>query len=172
MHEIDIHELTLNPVTAVGEDWMLVTAGTKERGYNTMTAAWGHLGSVWGESSPCGPSAVIYVRQSRYTREFLDRESLFTLSFYGGGFRRELGYLGSRSGRDGDKVAAVGFTPVFGEDCVTFEQAELTLVCRKLYHAPLLPEHMDDPTLRTRLYADGDLHVMYIGRILTVLKKD
>ena len=48
MKEISVHELRCNPMDLLAQDWMLVTAGTRERGYNTMTASWGHLGSIWG----------------------------------------------------------------------------------------------------------------------------
>ena len=35
---------------------------------NTMTIGWGTLGIEWGK-----PIFVAYVRESRYTREFLDK---------------------------------------------------------------------------------------------------
>ena len=55
---IAIQDLNLNPITTIGEKWMLITAGSQQRGYNTMTASWGHLGSIWGRTSTCGPSAA------------------------------------------------------------------------------------------------------------------
>ena len=113
MKKIDISELRMNPMTKIGKEWMLVTAGCQERGYNTMTASWGHLGHIWGFDT-----SVIYVRPQRYTKEFVDREEKYTLCFFPG-YKKELGYLGSHSGRDGDKVAAAGLTPVFEEDYMT-----------------------------------------------------
>ena len=55
--------------------WALLTAGDKEK-FNTMTISWGGLGTLWGK-----PVATVYVRKSRYTHEFMDREDYFTLSF-------------------------------------------------------------------------------------------
>ena len=65
--EVKPQDLEVNPFDAVGRQWMLITAGDKEN-CNTMTASWGGLGVIWGK-----PSATAYIRQSRYTKEFVDR---------------------------------------------------------------------------------------------------
>lgn len=132
-----------------------------------MTCSWGHLGSIWGHGGGM-PTAVCYVRPQRYTKEFIDREELYTLSFFDGR-RKELGYLGSHSGRDGDKVADVGFTPVFGEGYTYFAEAKLVLVCRKLYRAPLLEEGFIDKQTLEDNYPQRDFHDLYIGEIVKVL---
>lgn len=170
MKEVSVNELMLNPMDKIAHQWMLITAGCGERGYNTMTASWGHLGSLWGHGGG-KPTAVIFVRPQRYTKTFLDREGLFTLSFFSREYHSALGYLGSHSGRDGDKVAAAGLTPLFGEDYTAFEEAELTLVCRKLYHAPILEEGFVDRAVMEESYPNRDFHEMYIGEILHVFVK-
>ena len=63
---IEPKALDLNVFSAIGDQWMLITAGTAER-CNTMTASWGGLGVLWG-----APVATCYIRQSRYTKEFVD----------------------------------------------------------------------------------------------------
>ena len=163
MKEISVKELLLNPVTAIGQEWMLITAGTKENGYNTMTASWGHIGELWGL-----PTTVAYVRPQRYTKQFVDREDLYTLCFFDGK-KQELAYLGSHSGRDGDKVAAVGFTPAFGDGYTYFEEARLVLVCRKLYRAPLKAEGFLDTAVMEKCYPERDFHDLYVGEIVKVL---
>lgn len=163
MKEISYQELSMNPMTLIGNEWMLITAGTQDRGYNTMTASWGHLGTIWNK-----PTSVCYVRPQRYTKEFVDREELYTLCFFPG-FKKELGYLGSHSGRDGDKVAKVGLTPVFGEGCTWFAEAKLVLICRKLYRAPLLEEGFLDKGVLEENYPQRDLHDLYVGEIVKVL---
>lgn len=70
---IDPKELNQNVFSMIGEQWMLVTAGTAER-CNTMTASWGGLGVLWGK-----PVATVYIRPQRYTLEFVEREDCFTL---------------------------------------------------------------------------------------------
>ena len=91
MKEIERSQLPLDPFALIGGDWFLLTAGTEARGYNTMTCSWGHFGPLWANDT-----AVVYVRPQRYTKEFVDREELYTLSFFDG-HKKELGYLGSRS---------------------------------------------------------------------------
>ena len=112
MREITVQELQMNPVTAIAQDWMLITAGCGEGNYNTMTASWGQIGHVWGHGRRIG-TTVCYVRPQRYTKQFMDREELYTLTFFDG-HREALSYLGTHSGRDEDKVAKTDLTPVFG----------------------------------------------------------
>ena len=168
--EISVSELNIHPYTAIAKEWMLITAGNEERGYNTMTASWGHLGSLWGHGGGL-PTSVIFIRPQRYTKEFADRENVYTLSFFGPEQKKALGYLGSHSGRDGDKVAAAGLTPVFLEDTTAFAEAELVLVCRKLYHAPLKEEGFLDRAVLEDCYPNRDLHEMYVGEITKVFVK-
>ncbi len=170
MREIDVKELQLNPMTLIAKEWMLITAGTKERGYNTMTASWGHLGSIWGHGGG-KPTSVIFVRPQRYTKQFVDREELYTLCFFPEEYKKHLGYLGSHSGRDEDKVAKVGLTPAFSEGYTYFEEASLVLVCRKLYRAPVVEEGFLDKAVMEACYPERDFHDLYIGEIVKVLAK-
>ena len=75
--KIDPKALDFNPFSAIGDRWMLITAGTPDH-CNTMTASWGGLGVLWN-----APSATCYIRPQRYTKEFVDREAYFTLAFFG-----------------------------------------------------------------------------------------
>jgi flavin reductase (DIM6/NTAB) family NADH-FMN oxidoreductase RutF len=170
MKEISYTELNINPMTLIGGEWMLLTAGTREHGYNTMTCSWGHLGAIWGHGGGY-PTSVCYVRPQRYTKEFVDREELYTLCFFDER-KKELAYLGTHSGRDEDKVAKVGFTPAFGEGYTYFEEAKLVLVCRKLYRAPLKEEGFFHPEVVEDNYPNRDFHDLYIGKIEKVLVAD
>ena len=73
--EIKPEELNFNPFTRIGSDWMLLTAGTEDK-FNTMTASWGGAGVFWGK-----PAVTCYIRPQRYTKEFIDKEELFSVSF-------------------------------------------------------------------------------------------
>ncbi len=161
LKEVDVTSLSINPFTAIDKDWMLVTAGDLSS-CNTMTASWGGLGTLWAS-----PVATCYIRQSRYTKQFVDAADHFTLSFFDPEkYRRTLGYLGRVSGRDEDKIAVAGLTPVEAADGVTFAEARLTLVCRKLYSTYLGPEGFEAGLgIDEAQYADKDYHTMYIGRI-------
>ncbi len=162
---IQPERLNQNVFSAIGEQWMLITAGSGER-CNTMTASWGGLGVIWG-----APAATCYIRPQRYTKEFVDREEYFTLSFFDGAWREQLALCGAKSGREVDKVKACGFT-VLHAACGApyFEQAQLVLVCRKQLAQPLDPERIP-PDVRRRWYPQEDYHTMYIGQILEILQK-
>lgn len=171
MKEITPAELKVSPWELIAKEWMLITAGTLEKGYNTMTASWGELGSLWGHGGGL-PVATIYIRPQRYTKKFVDENDYFSLSFYPEEYRKALGYLGSHSGRDESKVAAVGFEPVGDENTVWFKEAKLVLICRKLYHAPILEEGFVDKNVINQCYPQKDFHEMYIGEIVKILIQD
>ena len=104
LQKIDPKTLTVNPFTLIGDQWMLITAGTPEH-CNTMTASWGGVGVMWAE-----PSATCYIRPQRYTKEFVDNSDYFTLCFFDESYRKALNLCGSTSGRDVDKIKECGFT--------------------------------------------------------------
>ena len=174
LKEISFEELQMNPMTMIGREWMLITAGNEEQSYNTMTAAWGHLGSIWNIPGHQGhlPTAVIFIRPQRYTKEFVDKEERFTLSVFEEDKKKALTYLGSVSGRNEEKIAKSGLTPVFAEETTWFKEAKLVLICRKLYHMTLDEAGFVDPRLVERNYPQKDFHEMYIGQIEKVLVKD
>lgn len=83
-----------------------------------------------------------------------------------------MAYLGTHSGRDEDKVSRAGLTPVFGADCTWFEEAKLVLVCRKLYHAPLLEKGFTDFKIVEQNYPERDFHEMYTGEIVLQIAEE
>ena len=111
------------------EQWALVTAGTMER-FNSCTLGWGSLGNIWGHDGKTCPIVTVYVHPARYTSEFLTENDTFTVSFYPESCRNALCYMGSHSGRDGDKAAAAGLTPAAMGNSVTYEEANLTFLCK------------------------------------------
>lgn len=162
---VDPKQLNQNFFSAIGDQWMLITAGTQEK-CNTMTASWGGLGILWG-----GPVATCYIRPQRYTKEFVDREEYFTLAFFGEEYRKALSLCGSKSGREVDKVKECGFT-VRAAACGApyFEQAELVLVCRKRFAQDMDPANIPED-IKEKWYPNQDYHTMYIGEIVEVLEK-
>jgi len=165
--EIDAKTMKINPFTMLNDEWALVTAGTPEK-FNTMTVSWGAMGIMWNK-----PVAVIFLRPQRYTKEFVDNEDLFTLSFYPKEYKKALGLLGSKSGREGDKVAESGLTPYLMNDSAAFKEAHTIFVCRKLFgNQQLEASKFIDISLDSSMYPDKDYHYMYFGEIVKVLVKE
>ena len=166
MKEISIEQLKVNPVTLIGGEWALLTAGNKENGFNTMTVSWGHIGELWNK-----PTTVVYVRPQRYTKEFVDANDTFTLTFFDGNYMKELGYLGKVSGRDEDKIAKSGLHVEMVDGQPTFEEASQVLVCKKLYHDTMKPENFYGTEEDEKWYLDKDYHTMYIAEIVAAYEK-
>lgn len=169
MKEINYKEMQFNPFNLIGNDWMLVTAGNQQSGCNTMTISWGHLGCLWGHNDP---TAVIYIRQSRFTKQFVDAEPFFTLSVMDSSFKKQMAYLGSASGRNEDKIAKSGLTPVYADNAVYFEEAKLVLICKKLYQSELQESGFLYQDTIDANYPQRDFHTMYVGKIEKVLVRD
>lgn len=145
------------------KQWALVTAGSLDD-YNTMTISWGGLGTLWSR-----PVATVYVKPIRYTYQFLEKNEYFTVSFFPEEYKKDLGILGSKSGRDGDKVALTGLTPKAVEHGVGFEQASATLICKKIYWQDLNPGHMPQDVIGAYYQSEAP-HRIYLGEVTGILK--
>lgn len=157
---ISPYALAENPFEIIGKDWTLITVGNKEK-CNTMTASWGQMGIMWNR-----PVVNVYIRPQRYTRQFADAQDRFTLSFFAPGTQRAaLNLLGTKSGRDGDKITEAGLHVQEFDGVAALEEARLVLVCRKLYRQDLAAESFTDKTLIDKHYKEGDFHRMYIAEI-------
>lgn len=164
--EVDISTLEFNPFDKISRQWMLVTAGNVDAS-NTMTASWGGVGIMWGK-----PVATVYIRPQRYTKEFIDKDEYFTISFLPEEYRKALNVCGTVSGRNvSDKWQEAGLHPVKIDETTAVEGAEEIFVCRKLYAQEMLPECFIDSECDTKWYPDKDYHTMYIAEIVKVLKK-
>lgn len=159
--EINVKELNGNVFEMIGDQWMLITA-KKDGKINTMTASWGAMGIMWGKNV-----ATAYIRPQRYTKEFVDSADVFTLSFFGGEQKKAMGHLGSVSGRtEPDKIDRAGLHVTEVEGYPTFEEATLTLVCKKLYVQEMKPECFLGTEEIERWYPDKDFHYMYMAEII------
>lgn len=163
--EVSIEELQMNPFTKIGKEWMLITAGNEEK-HNTMTASWGGVGVLWGKNV-----VTAYIRPQRYTKEFVDAQDVFTLSFFGDNCREALTLCGKVSGKDRDKIKEAGLTPYYVDGTTAFEEAELVFVCRKLYADEIRSEKFIDKDADENCYPQKDYHTMYIAEITKVLVK-
>lgn len=154
-----VYDLPFNVFEEINKNWMLITAKNSDGKVNTMTASWGMMGEIWGKEA-----VTVYIRQSRYTKEFVDSQEYFTLSLFDG-YKKELGVLGSKSGRDGDKISEVGFTIEEVDNQPTFSQCKAVLVCKKMYQDDIAIKDMKEDIVKA-MYQDGDQHTMYIAEIV------
>lgn len=162
-NEIKPEELNKNAFQLIGKDWMLITAGKDDK-VNTMTAAWGGFGVMFGKNV-----TYIVIRPQRYTKEFVDNSSTFSLSFLDNSFRKQLNYLGTTSGRDEDKISNSNLSINHENNTPYIEEANLVIICRKLYAQDFNSEHFIHTELDKKLYPNKDYHTLYISEIEKIL---
>ncbi len=144
---------------------LLLTAGNFAEGrFNTMTVGWGSLGRMWTK-----PFAQVVVRPIRYTYQFMERYDTFTLCAFPEDCRDVLQFMGTRSGRDVDKVAETGLTPIASTRVAApgFAEAELIVECRKIYWDDLDSTHFLDLDIEGH-YLQRDYHRIYFGQIVAI----
>jgi conserved protein/domain typically associated with flavoprotein oxygenases, DIM6/NTAB family len=162
--KISPKEISENPIKLIGQDWMLISAGSPEK-FNSMTASWGGIGFMWNK-----PVAFAVIRPTRYTFVFVESRKRFTLSFFSQNYKKALGIFGSKSGRDCDKVAESGLTPFFTESgAPAYEEAKLILDCSAIYSQTLDESAFLDSEALKKWYSSDPLHKLYVAEINDVL---
>lgn len=166
MKAIDILQLEKSAPRLIGQQWMLVSAGTPEK-FNCMTASWGGLGFLWNR-----PVAFVFIRPNRHTIGFMDEQKRFTLSFMPESFRNDLIFCGRHSGSEVDKMAATSLKPVITDaGHVTYEEAELVLECRTMFRTSMQAcDFLDRSEVAPKWYDENNPdHVMFIAEITSAL---
>lgn len=164
--EIPVDKFQSKNYGLFSEKWFLLTAGDFHKNhFNTMTIEWGSIGKVWRE-----PLVQVFVRHSRYTYEFMEKYDSFTLSCFPTAYKKALMLLGTKSGRDGDKITEAGLTPQAASRVATpvFAEAELTIECKKIYWDDLVLEQILDEEAVTRYGYPADIHRVYFGKIVAI----
>lgn len=159
-------ELQKNPFHLIGKEWMLIAASKGDK-TNAMTASWGGVGIMWNK-----PVAYIAIRQTRYTKEFVDAGDKLSLNFFGENFRKELAYFGKVSGRDEDKIAKTDMKVSANDGAPIFEDAQTVLVCRKLFAQRYDENSFIDKSLLENFYGKDSMHTLYIVEIEKILVKE
>ena len=161
-----IDMLNMNPFTKIGKEWALISAGDKNK-CNTMTVSRGGVGVLWGKNV-----VYIFIRDSRYTKEFIDNGEFFSMSFFDEKYRDALSYCGKESGRNvDDKFKGAGLTPAFRHNIPYPDEANLVLLCRKMAAVPITEDTFVDPQIMPKWYSDNDMHVMYVGEIIEAVAR-
>ena len=170
--EIRPMDLTENVFKLISQDWMLVSA-VHDGKVNGMTASWGGLGFLWAR-----PVAYVFIRPTRYTKEFVDASDGITLSIFEKKYKPMMQYFGTVSGRDEDKIAKYALTKKEHGTYTYFEEARLTMLTKKLYAQKLDPSCFTNAAVNGQedfpqtYYPEHDYHTMYISEIESILLKE
>lgn len=160
-----IELIEFNPFTKIGKEWMLITASDGDK-INAMTASWGGVGVLWGKET-----AFCFVRESRYTKEFIDRSDYFSLTFFDKSYKSALKYFGIVSGRKEDKISNAQMHVNYHEDIPFIDEGNFVVCCKKMSATPIRPEQFIAPDIKEQWYKDNDFHTMYIGEIVQILAR-
>jgi uncharacterized protein (DUF952 family)/flavin reductase (DIM6/NTAB) family NADH-FMN oxidoreductase RutF len=142
--------------------WFLLSCGDFEKKvFNSMTISWGGLGTMWGL-----PVALVAVRFSRYTFQFMEKNDTFTLNSFPEKYREVLNKFGSRSGRVIEKMRSTEITATASKKvkAPSYLEAELVIECKKIYWNDINPAHFLDDRIIDK-YLNRDFHRFYIGEV-------
>ena len=113
---------------------------------NAMTAAWG---GICCSDPPC---VTISLRKATYTYGSLMETKAYTVNIPGEQYIREADYFGMASGRNEDKFAATGLTPIKSE----------------YVNAPYISEFPLNLECKVVHIADLGLHTQFVGEVVNV----
>jgi flavin reductase (DIM6/NTAB) family NADH-FMN oxidoreductase RutF len=165
LKKIPVDQFSTRAFYIWNKTWLLLTSGDFEQGkYNTMTVAWGSFGNMWNM-----PLAMVVVRPSRYTYEFFNQYDTFTLTAFPKEYKPALDLLGTKSGRDGDKIKESGLTPAASEKIAApgFEESDLWIECQNMYWHDFDPEKFMLEAIHKQ-YLKSNYHRMFFGKILYI----
>ena len=165
MNSINPNQFNTNIFKLWKKDWLLLTAGDfAKKDYNCMTIAWGSMGIMWNK-----PFIQVVVRPQRYTLEFMEKFNDFTVCAFPKKYRNDLILLGSKSGRDVDKLTRTNLNPIASElvESPSYKEAELIFECRKMFASNMKEENFLDPKIIEN-YPSKDFHRVYFGEIVNI----
>ncbi|MGO8806563.1 MAG: flavin reductase [Candidatus Bathyarchaeia archaeon] len=123
--QISPEEICDNVFTLVGKVFAVVTAG-KEDHYNSMTASGGGLGVLLRK-----PTSWLILQANRYTLELIQKEQTYTMSYFPDEYKKQILFLGRKSGRDSEKMKEVELTSVqTSSGDMSFKEARLIIECK------------------------------------------
>jgi len=165
MRSIDPATFSIKPHDLFHNKTCLLTSGDFATvKFNTMTIGWGSIGTMWSK-----PFVMVAVRPSRFTFDFMEQYNDFTVTSFPESYKSALNLLGTKSGRDGDKISKSGLIPI-ESNCIlspSFKQATLSIECKKIYWQDLDHTHFLDQSI-FKFYSNEDYHRIYYGEIVYI----
>jgi flavin reductase (DIM6/NTAB) family NADH-FMN oxidoreductase RutF len=123
--QISPEEICDNVFTLVGKDCFVITAGKVDH-YNSMMGSGGGLGVLFKK-----PTTWCGLRADRYTLEMIQKEQTYTMSYFPSDCKEQMLFLGSKSGRDSEKMKEVELTSVqTPSGDMSFKESRLIIECK------------------------------------------
>lgn len=155
-----------NGFTWFTENLILCSGDTTEN--NAMTIGWGSIGNYIGHDRP---TVTVYVAPARYTYKFMEKYPRFTIMQFDDPAIWK--YMGTKSGRDGDKAAALNLHVAYTEHGTPYyEEATMVIECETM-----TAWHQTEQDFRNNTpkewYSnfDAGIHTIYIGEIIGAWKR-
>ncbi|MDR1912571.1 MAG: hypothetical protein LBQ52_09560 [Helicobacteraceae bacterium] len=165
--QISPEEIEDNVFTLVGKDFPVITAGKREN-YNSMTASGGGMGMLFMK-----PVTWCIFPSNRYTLEIIKKERTYTLSYFPNVYKKQVLFLGSKSGRDSEKMKEVELTSVqtpLGN--ISFKEAKLIIECKLTQATLALPDDFYEQEAKDYIneaYKEAKVYRQYVfGEIASV----
>ena len=145
---------------------LLLTSIGGDGEYNVMTIGWGLVGMLWRE-----PVFMVAVRPSRHTAKLIEETGEFTVNVPVDGMDEAVAYCGKVSGRDHDKFKEAGLAVEKGMKVASpiVSKCVAHLECKVIGKSKVVAELLTTE-VKEKCYPKGDLHVLYYGRLMTILK--
>ena len=158
----------INPFVWFKGNGLLLASGDMRR-HNAMTIGWGALGNIWKHDLS---TITVYVAPARYTFEFMERYQYFTVMVFDEDRKDVLEYMGTHSGRDGDKDAALGLHVAYTEHGTPYYlEAREVYECEIMYRGPFDQRGFEEiPRKRYENFLPG-VHHEYIGKIVSARRR-
>lgn len=123
--QISPEEINNNVFTLAGKDFYVITAGKKGH-YNSMTASGGGMGVLFKK-----PTTWCVFQTTRYTLEMILKEQTYTMSYFPEEYKKQMLFLGSKSGRESEKMKEVELTNVqTPSGDISFKETMLIIQCK------------------------------------------
>jgi len=123
--QISPEEIRDDVFTLAGKVFPVITAG-KENHYNSMTVSGGGMGLLFRK-----PVTWCLIRSDRYTLELIQKEQTYTMSYFPKEYMEQVVFLGSKSGRDSEKMKEVKLTGIqTPSGNISFTEARMIIECQ------------------------------------------
>jgi flavin reductase (DIM6/NTAB) family NADH-FMN oxidoreductase RutF len=123
--QITPEEVSDDIFTLVGKVFPVITAGKQDH-YNSMTGSGGGWGLFFKKHTTWS-----LMKTDRYTLDLIRKEQTYTMSYFPDEYREQVIFLGTKSGRDSEKMKEVSLTSLqTPSGNITFKEARLIIECR------------------------------------------